>query len=264
MVEVIFLGVGGAIPRRGQTNSAFLVRAGRTVILVDCGPAVLQQFDAVEISPGEVTHVFVTHRHGDHTLGYPMFALWWALQRPAGAAWPTVLAGQATWATVDSLVQQVYGELKNKIAEMPYLVFPDDEAFTFDLPQQGRLVTQPLSHTAFAPCSGLRLELEDKVIAITGDTAPCANILPLAREADLLIHEAAYSATLDPELAAGAHGHSTARSAARSAAAANARQLALVHLDARYTGQEAVFLDEASEEFAGAVYLPSAGDVYTL
>jgi ribonuclease Z len=264
MVEVIFLGVGAALPRRGQTNSAFLVRAGRTVVLVDCGPAVLQQFDAVEISPGEVTHVFLTHRHGDHTLGYPIFALWWALQRPAGAPWPTILAGQATWTTLDTLTRQVYGELKNKIAEMPYLVFADDQPFTLDLPEKGRLLTQPLSHTNFAPASGLRLELEGKVVAITGDTAPCANIVTLARDADLLIHEAAYSATLNPELAAGAHGHSTARSAAWSAAAANARQLALVHVDPRYAGQEDVLLDEASEEFAGAVYLPSAGDIYTL
>jgi ribonuclease Z len=264
MVEVIFLGVGGALPMRGQTNSAFVVRAEHTVILVDCGPAILQQFDAVEMSPGEITHVFFTHRHGDHLLGYPMFLLWWALQRPPDTSWPTIIAGQATWTTLDALLSQVYGDLKRRVTDVPRIAFADDQPFTLDLPQQARLRTQPLQHSAFAPVSGLRLELAGKVVAFTGDTAPCEGIVALARDADLLVHEAAYSATLHPELAAGAHGHSTARSAARYAAAANARQLALVHLDARYAGQEAVFLDEASEEFPGTVYLPSAGDIYTL
>jgi ribonuclease Z len=78
MMEVVFLGVGAAVPMRGQTNASYLVRAGGAAVLIDCGPAVLQQLAAVGRTPGDVTHVVITHRHGDHTLGYPLFMLWWA------------------------------------------------------------------------------------------------------------------------------------------------------------------------------------------
>src|SRR5262249_59848183 len=97
MVEVTFLGVGAAVPMRGQTNSSYLVRAGDTAVLVDCGPAVLQQLDAVGLDPGVVTHLCFTHRHGDHTLGYPLFLLWWAFEPTAARPLPTLLASDARW-----------------------------------------------------------------------------------------------------------------------------------------------------------------------
>ena len=87
MIEVTVLGSGSALPAPGQTNSAYLVRAGGVRLLVDCGPAVLQQLAAVGLTPGDVTHVFVTHRHGDHILGYPLLLLRWLThKRPPSKA----------------------------------------------------------------------------------------------------------------------------------------------------------------------------------
>src|SRR5262249_52014120 len=104
MISVHFLGVGAAIPGPGQTNASYLVQAGSTRLLIDCGPAVLQQLGAVNLTPGDVTHLFLTHRHGDHALGYPMFQLWWALElhvreRPL----PTVVGSTTTWTSLRSL-----------------------------------------------------------------------------------------------------------------------------------------------------------------
>jgi ribonuclease Z len=264
MIEVVFLGVGAALPMRGQTNCAYLVRGEGMIILIDCGPAILQQLAAAGLTPGEVTHLFVTHRHGDHALGYPMFLLWWALQRPAGAPLPTVLAGQLTWLSLEKLALNSYGDLTDKVADLPRIAFPDGESFSSRLGDGVMLRTWPMEHSRFAPVSGVRLEIGDKVIAFTSDTAPCDNTVPLARGANLLVHDAAYSETLNPELAGGAHGHSTARGAGKIAAAAGAKRLALVHLDARYEGQEEVFLDEAAREFAGPIQVPSAGVVITV
>src|SRR5438477_187286 len=102
MIEVVFLGVGAALPMRGQTNCSYLVRAGGAVILIDCGPAVLQQLDAVGVTPGDVTHIYFTHRHGDHALGYPLFMLWLVTYGRPPERFPTVFAGQATWAALDT------------------------------------------------------------------------------------------------------------------------------------------------------------------
>ena len=71
------------------------------------------------------------------------------------------------------------------------------------------------------------------------------------------------SATLNPEHAQGAFGHSTAQIAARHAAKAHAKHLALIHIDARYQGQEAVLLEEAQREYQGRVSVPIAGTLYT-
>jgi ribonuclease Z len=263
MLEVTVLGSGAAVPMRGQTNCAYLVRAGDVALLVDCGPAILQQLDAVGLTPGDVTHVFVTHRHGDHTLGYPMFLVWWLINRGA-RSFPTTITGRVTWASLQALLGNSYGEAAREADSLPRVVFADREPAVIPIGGEVTLRTWPLEHSEFAPVSGLRVEAGGKVVAFTGDTAPCPNILPLARDTDLLLHEATYSATLDPELTDGLHGHTTARTAGRHAAAANVKRLALVHLSPHYAGQQAALIAEAARAFAGEVTAPSAGAVYTL
>lgn len=65
------------------------------------------------------------------------------------------------------------------------------------------------------------------------DTRPCAGGHALAREADLLVHEATF--TSDRAACAAETGHSTAAEAAAVARAAGAHRLLLTHVSARYT-----------------------------
>lgn len=263
-IEVLVLGSGSAIPMTGGTNSSYLVRAGETTLLIDCGPAILQQLDAVGISPKEVTHVYITHRHGDHTLGYPLFLLWWITHQRDSGSFPVTITGRLTWSSLGTLLQHTFGEVSRQATSVPRVLFPDEEPFTHEMRPGLRLRTWPMQHSSFAPVSGLRLEIDGRILAFTGDTAPCPNIASLARDADLLFHEAAYCATLDPDLHDGRHGHSTARGAAQGAATANARRLALVHLSARYQGRQVDLIAEAAREFPGEVTAPSGGAVYSL
>jgi ribonuclease Z len=92
-------------------------------------------------------------------------------------------------------------------------------------------------------------------IAYTGDTRPSAEVVNLAANADVLIHEATYVAQ-DAMLADRA-AHSTATDAARSALAANAKALILTHFSARYESSEGTrmteFLQEARQIFPNAL-----------
>jgi ribonuclease BN (tRNA processing enzyme) len=263
MIEVTFLGVGAALPAPGSTNSSYLVRAAGATLLIDCGPAVLQQLAAVKVSPGEVTHVFITHRHGDHALGYPMFLLWWVLEgRPRGLPAPTVVASNTTWESLRALWDHSYRDLP------PFSVneieLPAEAPGTHALTPAITLHTWPMEHSTFAPVLSVRVEVGGKVLAFTGDTARCANVVELARGADLLIHDATHAATVEPKAPDGSPYHTTARDAGLYATEAGARNLALVHIGAEYDGQQAGLVEEARAVFSGHVFAPSPGEVFRL
>ena len=263
MIEVIFLGVSAAIPMRNGTNASYLVRIGNERILIDCGPAILQQLDAVSISPAEITHVFFTHRHGDHALGYPMLMLWYEIGAGAGTQVPTLIATELTFCALDTLMAAAYGPVNGVTEGAPRIMVPQDRAGRAQIHPDIMLATFPMAHSDFAPSLGLRIETRRRfgshAIAFTGDTGPNENIVLLGRDADLLVHEAGYSATLNPEYAQGVYGHSTAQIAGRNAQAAGAKRLALVHVDAMYEGRELTLIEEARREFGGEVCLPIAG-----
>ena len=276
VIRVTFLGTGSALPSRGAANCAYLIRAGNATILVDCGPSILQQLDAVNVSPGDITHVFVTHRHGDHALGYPMLALWWALKLPRDGPLPAVIASATTWVSLDALILHSYGDahVASRARQIQRIVLPTDQSAETPIDSAILLRTWPMKHSDWAPVLGGRFEIIDGetkggrqvkarvvTLAFTGDTESTELVLPLARNADLLVHDAGLSASLTPALKMGAHGHSSAEAAAELAQRAGARHLALVHLegenvDAGHTG---VYLAEASRAFSGVVSAPAAG-----
>lgn len=87
-----------------------------------------------------------------------------------------------------------------------------------------------------------------RTVAILGDTRPVDNARRLARNADVLVHEATFAG--DMEEAAASYGHSTSVSAAQTAAAASCRTLILTHISSRYQEEDAgLLLREARQVF---------------
>lgn len=75
--------------------------------------------------------------------------------------------------------------------------------------------------------------VKGRVVTVLGDTTPCANAVALAREADVLVHEATFREGMEEK--ALAYGHSTTVQAAETARVAGARQLLMTHFSSRYT-----------------------------
>ena len=88
-------------------------------------------------------------------------------------------------------------------------------------------------------------------IVLTGDTRPCEATIEMARDADVLVHEATFG---DEEAARAVEtGHSTAREAAMIAREANVGTLLLTHFSARYSRDASELGKEARQCFARTI-----------
>lgn len=123
-----------------------------------------------------------------------------------------------------------------------------------------------VAHPPIAPAFAFRFDTVEGSVTISGDTAPCENLIRLAQGTDLLLHEA-----IDLDWAAGSYrdvdeqtrlatiehhrkSHTTPRQAGQVAAAARAGSLALHHL-VPGNAERGVWA-AAEETFAGPVFVP--------
>lgn len=72
-MELYFLGTAAGAPARERNVSSTALRfdQGRSVWLFDCGEATQHQILRAPFSTAQITHIFITHLHGDHLFGLP-------------------------------------------------------------------------------------------------------------------------------------------------------------------------------------------------
>ncbi len=75
MSEVIFVGTSDAFGAGGRRQPAILVRSARGAALLDCGPTTLTGLASLGVPRDQVDSIFITHYHGDHFGGVPLFLL---------------------------------------------------------------------------------------------------------------------------------------------------------------------------------------------
>lgn len=148
-------------------------------------------------------------------------------------------------------------------------VAPDMEPFEVFRDERVTVSAVLVSHHPTAPAYAFRFDTATGSVVVSGDTAPCANTVRLARDADLLLHEAIdldllarqytdasmLQATMDHHRRA----HTTAAEAGRIAREAGVRHLALHHLVPSYSPPEA--WAEARTTFDGPLSIPDDLDV---
>jgi ribonuclease Z len=67
--EVTILGNTSSIPVHGRNHTAQVVRFGQECLLLDCGEGTQIQMRKYKIRSSKISHVFISHLHGDHYLG---------------------------------------------------------------------------------------------------------------------------------------------------------------------------------------------------
>lgn len=256
MTEVVFLGVGSAMPAAPADNhTALLVRQEASLVLLDCGPGIMRQLEDAGGAVGELTHVIVSHQHGDHTLGFPMLLLNRVLFWPERPLW--VLGTTQVLDVLQKVTALVYPDLAERADQVIKYVALSAEPGQHLLPGSPNIGYTLAAGQHSIDTWGMRLALPSgRSLIYSADTGPSEPMAALATEVDVLLHETFY--LNEPDEAN--PNHSTARQVGQIAQQAGAKMLVLIHrMDTTPAAAEQYRL-VAAEYFGGRILVPSAGD----
>ncbi len=183
-----FIGCGDAFGSGGRFNTCFQVMSPSATVLIDCGASSLVALRKWGVDPNTIDAVFITHLHGDHFGGLPFLVLDAQLisrrTRPLTIAGPPGLRDRLMQAMdvfftgLSGIAQKFALEVIELQPDMPATVGPVSV-----LPMKVR-------HPCGAPPLALRLTIDGKSVAYTGDTEWTEALIPVAQDADLFIAEA--------------------------------------------------------------------------
>lgn len=290
--SVTILGCGSATPTLRHNPSAQLVTYRQQAMLIDCGEGTQLQLRRYGCSFAKISHIFLSHLHGDHFLGLPGLLSTMALHDVGGTV--TI----HTFAEGAALIRNI---LDLVCRDRPYtlkfdIIDPKNPGIVYS-DAQLEVEAFPLYHRV--PCVGYIFREKPKKRHINGEAAKFYGVPHYAMEslregADLELPDGrvianslltkdpdramsyAYCSdtTYDPRVAeavrgvdvlyheatygdnmeakAKPRGHSTARQAARIAEMAGAGKLVIGHYS-KTVEDPAVLVAEASEEFKNVI-----------
>jgi len=288
-MRVVFLGTGGTYPCTERNVVSIAIQLGKEVVLFDCGEGTQRQFMKSNVSFMSTRWIFITHYHGDHFLGVPGLVQSMNLndrERPLDIYGPEGTEELMSWLIRAGYFAPGYEIFSHDISpgdmieldgfsvtaaeadhSVPSLAYSIEEkqrpgkfnaarACELGVPE-GPLFSK-LQHGETVEVDGVSVTPEQvlgpsrkgRKVVYSGDTRPCRAVVDLARDADLLIHDATLLS--DEERQASDFGHSTALAAAEVAKDAGAHVLALVHYSPRYKDTDPL-LQEAKKVFPATV-----------
>jgi phosphoribosyl 1,2-cyclic phosphodiesterase len=268
-MKVRFWGVRGSIPVPGpdtvrvggNTACVELQTKDREVIIIDAGTGIrLLGLDLAQRPTERLIAVLMfSHTHWDHIQGLPFFTPGTARQnrvvvlgeRRMDRRLEEILAGQMVDAYLpftledlraDLLIKEVHDGEKivvgNSTSVLPRRLHHPGGVFGYRITCQGRAVVyaSDVSHPV------------DK---------PDPNVVDLARDADLLIHDAQY--TPEEKQQHADWGHSSWTDAVRVAQLANVQQLALFHHDPLHTDRDLEEIEREAQAIFPGTFLAREG-----
>lgn len=300
MFAITILGSNSAIPAFGRNPTAQIVQTQEYTFLVDCGEGTQMQIAKYKIKLSKVSHVFISHMHGDHYFGLiGLLSTMSLLNRTQDlhvfgpAILKDIIDLQFKAADVD-LTYRLYFHAIDKegiIADLPKMTINcfkvqhriDCFGFIFKEKKNPRSII-PEKVKSFEIPSAFYEQLQKgenyinkkgdiidnssvttagpkaRSYAYCADTIYTTSIIPHIKEVDLLYHEATY--LKDQEEKATARYHSTTIQAASIAKQAAAKKLIIGHFSSRYPTIDE-FLVEAKSVFENT-FLATEGSCYQI
>lgn len=250
-------------------NSQIIFVNGRGY-LVDCGYGTVARMTEMGIHLSELSQIYVTHHHSDHTGDYPaLLNLAWIMGIPGKLSIfgppPMRQMHASSLAVFEEDSQIRINATKREPVAKSFEVKEISEPGLIYENASMRVTAALADHAPFEVAFAYRFDTADRSIVISGDTAPSDSVASLAKGADVLVHEATYVPGIDRMLAKRPYvppalrsflldGHTSAEDAGRIAAKAGVKTLVLSHL---LPGDEpiadSVWAGEAAKHFRGEI-----------
>lgn len=248
MATITFLGTGSAVTNADHDNVHLLARSGEQMLLIDCpsNPIPTLRHRGVDLTHG-MTQLALTHFHADHVSALAlMLQTAWLLGRKKPLP---VIGLDFTLTRAEKLLELFQSNEWPGMFPLNFQRIPETERhLAIDTPDL-RVFTSPVHH--LLPNIAIRIEFPTvgKAVVYTSDTRPCAEVVALAHDADVLIHEASGEF----------EGHSSAAQAGSIAHQAGVKSLRLIHYPT-WDADPTLLVGQARETFGGEVALALDGE----
>jgi len=290
LLKITFLGTAGSVPCVNRNPSAILIQYGGDRILFDCGEGTQRQM-MIARTGFNLKGIFITHLHTDHFIGLfglletlalnerkeklniyvpsPNVKFLHTLFKLLGyynLSYPVEIVGLEDGNEISFGNYKIVAfKTEHDIPSLGYALIEKDRPGKFNRAKAEELGIPPGPLYAKL-VRGESIEINGRIITpdmvvgpprpgrkivYTGDTRPCEKIVEIAKDADVLIHDASF--TSDLQEWAEKTKHSTAKEAAEIAKKARVRQLILTHISARYSKDVTPLLEEAKQIFKNVV-----------
>lgn len=297
--QVIILGCGSATPSARHQPSCQVVDFRDKLFMIDCGEGAQSQFRRQGLKFSRLSHIFISHLHGDHLFGLPGLLSTMSLHEVGGKvtihifregaellkSWMDFFNRDSSFEIVYDIIEPgerrvVYEDSSLTVETFPLYHRTACTGYIFREKPKLRHLKGDMVRFHNVPVSryqsikeGADYEKEDGTVVpnavLTTEADPscsyayCSDTLYSQRVANDIkgVDTVYHEATYDSSLAAQAkdRGHSTAAQAADVAKKAGAKQLIIGHFSKRYVNGEKILLDEACGVFGDSVVLANEG-----
>ncbi len=241
-MEVILLGTGSPVPDPDRAGPATLLKTGEgglEQVLVDAGRGCVMRMAAAGSMPVLLSGVLITHLHSDHVcaLNDVITTQWVMTTEPRPLrVWGPVGIKRFVECTLDALGP----DIGYRIAHHDDLNWgPQVEVCevtagdSFELGSM-QVTVHATEHAPVEPTVGYRVEQDGKVVALAGDTIPCAGVDELTSNADVyvqtVIRDDLVKLVPMDRIQDILDYHSTVEQAAQTAERNNVKTLVLTHM----------------------------------
>ncbi len=256
-MKITFLGVW-MTPDVGETVSFVLELTTGEKILVDCGTNLVKSLTDAGIDPVSISHIIITHPHGDHISGLPTF-LFYKLFYSAGIRGKPLSSIQII--SIEDTIQCV-----KKYIDIPYNNLSSHESINYNVVSVNDVLNIGnckfrFFETNHKPTTiGFKSEVEEKSIVYSSDTAFCKEILAIADESDYLIHDVA--ATSKFKMLSG--GHTLCDEIGKNLTEFKIGNFIPIHRISYYYNNMEPYVNELKENYGGKITIVNDGDSIAL
>ncbi len=179
------------MPHPDRAGPSTLVQVGQQRFLFDCGRGVLMRAAAAGFGAQNISALFLTHLHSDHTTDFnDVINTRWVMS--PGPNPLRVFGPVGSRQFSDRTLATLETDIGYRIAHHEDLTAPPVETRELEpgavLEEEGAcILAMPTDHSPVHPTLGFRIEAEGKVVAIAGDTVPCDGLDAICQDADIYV-----------------------------------------------------------------------------